>query len=108
MIRYNTASAVALIASLGTANAETTIDWWHAMGGELGTKLEEIVQGFNDSQEDYTVVPSYKGTYPETMTAAIAAFRAQQACGRDGSTLAVDDLGQWRVACAVKATQIGP
>lgn len=78
MIRYSTASAVALIASLGTANAETTIDWWHAMGGELGTKLEEIVQGFNDSQEDYTVVPSYKGTYPETMTAAIAAFRAQQ------------------------------
>jgi sn-glycerol 3-phosphate transport system substrate-binding protein len=48
------------------------------MGGELGTKLEEIVQGFNDSQEDYKVVPSYKGTYPETMTAAIAAFRAKQ------------------------------
>jgi len=78
MIRYSTASAVALIASLSAANAETTIDWWHAMGGELGTKLEEIVQGFNDSQDEYKVVPSYKGTYPETMTAAIAAFRAKQ------------------------------
>ncbi|SNR48615.1 sn-glycerol-3-phosphate ABC transporter substrate-binding protein UgpB [Paracoccus sediminis] len=73
-----TASAVALLASLSAANAQTEIQWWHAMGGELGAKLEEITKGFNDSQDEYTVVPSYKGTYPETMTAAIAAFRAQQ------------------------------
>ncbi len=72
------ASTVALIASLSAANAQTEIQWWHAMGGELGAKLEEITQGFNDSQDEYRVVPSYKGTYPETMTAAIAAFRAQQ------------------------------
>ncbi|MFN3527375.1 MAG: extracellular solute-binding protein, partial [Paracoccus sp. (in: a-proteobacteria)] len=31
-----------------------------------------------DSQDEYRVVSSYKGTYPETMTAAIAAFRANQ------------------------------
>ncbi|MGZ3216036.1 sn-glycerol-3-phosphate ABC transporter substrate-binding protein UgpB [Paracoccus sp. T5] len=78
MIRYSTASAVALVASLSAASAETAIEWWHAMGGELGAKLEEIVQGFNDSQDEYRVNPSYKGTYPETMTAAIAAFRANQ------------------------------
>lgn len=78
MTRLMTASAVALIASLSAANAKTDIQWWHAMGGELGTKLEEIVKGFNDSQEDFNVIPSYKGTYPETMTAAIAAFRAKE------------------------------
>ena len=78
MKRLITASAVALIASLSAANAQTEIQWWHAMGGELGSKLEEIVQGFNDSQNEYKVVPSYKGTYPETMTADIAAFRAKQ------------------------------
>lgn len=78
MIRYSTASAVALVASLTAAQAETNIEWWHAMGGELGAKLEEIAKGFNDSQDEYTVTPSYKGTYPETMTAAIAAFRANQ------------------------------
>ncbi|SEM89088.1 carbohydrate ABC transporter substrate-binding protein, CUT1 family [Loktanella fryxellensis] len=59
-----------------SASAQTEIQWWHAMGGELGTKLEEIVAGYNASQSDYVVVPTYKGTYPETMTAAIAAFRA--------------------------------
>lgn len=78
MNRLVTASVMALIASLSAANAQTEIQWWHAMGGELGAKLEEITKGFNDSQDEYTVVPSYKGTYPETMTAAIAAFRAQQ------------------------------
>lgn len=78
MNRLFTASAVALIASLSAAQAQTEIQWWHAMGGELGAKLEEITKGFNDSQDEYRIVPSYKGTYPETMTAAIAAFRAQQ------------------------------
>lgn len=78
MNRLSTASVVALLASLGTAQAQTSIEWWHAMGGELGAKLEEVAQGFNDSQDDYRVMPSYKGTYPETMTAAIAAFRANQ------------------------------
>ena len=78
MTRVFTASALALIASLGTAQAKTDVQWWHAMGGELGAKLEEIVKGFNESQDEYNVIPTYKGTYPETMTAAIAAFRAQQ------------------------------
>jgi sn-glycerol 3-phosphate transport system substrate-binding protein len=78
MTKLFTASAVALIASLSAANAQTEIQWWHAMGGELGAKLEEIVKGFNDSQDEYQVIPSYKGTYPETMTAAIAAFRAKE------------------------------
>lgn len=78
MSRLFTGSALAVIASLSAAEAQTDIQWWHAMGGELGVKLEEIVQGFNDSQEDYNVIPSYKGTYPETMTAAIAAFRAKE------------------------------
>jgi sn-glycerol 3-phosphate transport system substrate-binding protein len=58
------------------AAAQTEITWWHAMGGENGTKIEEIAQGFNDSQSDYKVTPVFRGTYAETMTSAIAAFRA--------------------------------
>lgn len=78
MTRLLMTSAAALLATLTAAQAETEIQWWHAMGGELGAKLEEIVKGFNGSQDEFTVVPSYKGTYPETMTAAISAFRAKQ------------------------------
>lgn len=70
--------AAALALSASTSMAATEINWWHAMGGELGKKLEEIVAGYNASQDKYKVVPTYKGSYPETMTAAIAAFRAGQ------------------------------
>ena len=38
-----------------------------------------LAEGFNKSQTEYKVNPVYKGTYTETLTAAIAAFRAKQA-----------------------------
>jgi sn-glycerol 3-phosphate transport system substrate-binding protein len=66
------------ILSMSPAFAVTEVTWWHAMGGELGAKLEQIVAGYNASQGEYKVTPVYKGTYAETMTAAIAAFRAGQ------------------------------
>ncbi|MEJ1978176.1 MAG: hypothetical protein WDN49_20730 [Acetobacteraceae bacterium] len=34
---------------------------------------------FNASQKDYVVAAVFKGTYAETLTAAIAAYRAGQA-----------------------------
>src|SRR5204863_7897305 len=61
------------------AQAQTEIQWWHSMTGALGDKLNEIASGFNASQKDYKVVPVYRGSYPESMTAAIAAFRAGNA-----------------------------
>ncbi|GAK54625.1 extracellular solute-binding protein, family 1 [Candidatus Moduliflexus flocculans] len=61
-----------------SALAVTEIQWWHAMGGALGEKLTAIAEGFNQSQSEYKVVPVYKGTYAETMTAGIAAFRSKQ------------------------------
>ncbi|MDJ0893989.1 MAG: sn-glycerol-3-phosphate ABC transporter substrate-binding protein UgpB [Alphaproteobacteria bacterium] len=72
-----TAAALAL-GMTGTAQAATEITWWHAMGGKLGEKVNEIAAGFNASQSDYVLTAVYKGNYTETMTAAIAAFRAKQ------------------------------
>ena len=46
---------------------------WAAPTGE---RVNKIAADFNASQDDYTVVPTYKGNYTETMTAAVAAFRA--------------------------------
>jgi sn-glycerol 3-phosphate transport system substrate-binding protein len=60
------------------AAAATEITFWHAMGGELGDKLNQIAKGFNASQSDYVVTPIYKGSYAETLTGAIAAFRAHK------------------------------
>jgi sn-glycerol 3-phosphate transport system substrate-binding protein len=70
-------SAVALGVGLGTGAAGAAeIQWWHAMGGRLGEKVNELAAGFNESQSEHVVTPVYKGNYTETMTAAIAAFRA--------------------------------
>jgi sn-glycerol 3-phosphate transport system substrate-binding protein len=77
--RFAAAAAAAALWAVATpAGAAVEIQWWHAMGGELGQKLEKIANDFNASQSDYKVVPVFKGSYPEAMTAAIAAFRARQ------------------------------
>lgn len=80
MIRFSFLAATALSLTLAApaAQAQVTINWWHAMGGELGELLEGVANGFNESQSDYVVVPSFRGTYAEAMTGAIAAFRARQ------------------------------
>jgi len=61
-----------------SAIAATEIQWWHAMGGKNGERVNAIAAGFNKLQSDYKVVPVYKGNYTETMTAAVAAFRAKK------------------------------
>jgi sn-glycerol 3-phosphate transport system substrate-binding protein len=61
------------------AQAQTEIQWWHAMGGPLGEWVNDLAKGFNDSQKEYKVVPTFKGTYDESMPAAIAAYRAGNA-----------------------------
>jgi len=53
-----------------------TLQWWHAMGGALGEKLNQIAEDFNNSQDRFVIEPVYKGNYSETMTSGIAAFRS--------------------------------
>ena len=73
------AAAIGLAASTLPANAQTEISWWHAMTGANNEVVEKIAADFNASQTDYKVVPVFKGSYPETLNAGIAAFRAGQA-----------------------------
>jgi sn-glycerol 3-phosphate transport system substrate-binding protein len=68
------AAAAGLLAS--AAQAQTEIQWWHSMTGANNTGVNELATRFNASQSEYKVVPVFKGSYPESMTAAIAAFRA--------------------------------
>ena len=75
-------AALASTLTLGIASpalAQTEIQWWHAMGGALGEWVNDLAKGFNASQSEFNVVPVYKGSYDESITAAIAAFRAGNA-----------------------------
>jgi sn-glycerol 3-phosphate transport system substrate-binding protein len=69
--------AASLLLSLQPLRAATDILWWHAMSGELGRQLEKLAADFNASQPAYRVVPVYKGSYAETVSAAIFAFRSR-------------------------------
>jgi sn-glycerol 3-phosphate transport system substrate-binding protein len=71
------AAAAAVVAFASPAQAVTDIMWWHAMSGELGRQLDKLAADFNASQSEYRIVPSYKGSYTETVTAAIFAFRSR-------------------------------
>jgi sn-glycerol 3-phosphate transport system substrate-binding protein len=67
------------VSIFGTSGyAATEIQWWHAMGGVNGERVNKIANDFNAGQSEFKVVPVYKGNYTETMTAAIAAFRAKK------------------------------
>lgn len=95
-------AAIGLAATLysTTAFAETTITWWHAMGGQLGETVNKIATDFNASQNEYKITPVFKGTYEETLTAGIAAFRA----GEQPNVLQVFDAGAATVIGAKGAT----
>lgn len=71
------ASAV-LAASFG-AQAQVEIQWWHSMTAVNNEWVNDLAKEFNASQKDYRIVPTYKGSYDESMTGAIAAFRAGNA-----------------------------
>ncbi|HWD57700.1 MAG TPA: sn-glycerol-3-phosphate ABC transporter substrate-binding protein UgpB [Stellaceae bacterium] len=67
-------------AGFGVARADPIeLQWWHAMTSVNGDRINKIAADFNASQADYKVTPVFKGSYAETMTAAIAAYRAGNA-----------------------------
>ncbi|XDF34306.1 sn-glycerol-3-phosphate ABC transporter substrate-binding protein UgpB [Paracidovorax avenae] len=72
------AAAIAASACI-SAHAQTEIQWWHSMTAVNGEWVNDLARQFNESQKDYKIVPTYKGTYDESMTASIAAFRAGNA-----------------------------
>ena len=74
------ALATLLLASASaSALAATEIQWWHAMTGANNDRIVKLATDFNATQSDFKVVPTYKGSYADTMNAGIAAYRAGNA-----------------------------
>jgi len=78
-MRHKIAAAVlAGFFSMG-ASAQVEIQWWHSMTSVNGEWVNDLAKDFNASQNKYKIVPTYKGSYDESMTAAIAAYRSGNA-----------------------------
>ena len=53
-------SLAGAIVGMSSAHAATEITLWHSMEGALGDRVNELVEGFNGSQSEYTVNAVYK------------------------------------------------
>jgi sn-glycerol 3-phosphate transport system substrate-binding protein len=72
-------AAAALGATPALAQQRVQIDFWHGLTQPLGGMLEQIAADFNGSQQRFQINASFRGAYPDTMVASIAAFRAGNA-----------------------------
>ena len=72
------AVALSVFASL-PVHAQTEIQWWHSMASVNNEWVNDLARDFNAKQSKYKIVPTFKGNYDESMTAAVAAFRAGNA-----------------------------
>src|SRR5258706_12519985 len=71
--------AAAVLGLAAQAEAVIEIQWWHAMTGANNDRVNALAKRFSDSQGEYKVTAVYKGSYPEAMAGAIAAYRAGNA-----------------------------
>ncbi len=70
------AFALAIGAAPASAQQRTEVTFWYGLGGALGERVQEQVERFNRSQDRYRVNATFRGSYVEVMTGAIAAWRA--------------------------------
>jgi sn-glycerol 3-phosphate transport system substrate-binding protein len=71
------------------ARAATELQFWFGVSGASAEVIQSLAREFNESQAEYRVVPVFKGTYPETLQAGIAAFKA----GHPPHIIQVFDVG---------------
>ena len=53
-----------------------TLEFWHAMSGNLNELVDELVAEFNASQDGVVVNATFQGSYDDTYNALLAAFDA--------------------------------
>ncbi|MCD6449418.1 MAG: ABC transporter substrate-binding protein [Thermotogaceae bacterium] len=56
--------------------AKIKIQFWHAMSSKRMEVVNNLVKKFNETHPDIEIIAQYTGSYAETLTKAIAAYRA--------------------------------
>jgi sn-glycerol 3-phosphate transport system substrate-binding protein len=66
--------AVLSVSLVTTAQETIELEFWHAMGGDLGEVVDELVARFNESQDGIVVNATFQGSYDDTYNALLAAL----------------------------------
>ncbi|HBY96039.1 MAG TPA: hypothetical protein DEP84_19140, partial [Chloroflexi bacterium] len=69
-----TPEPAAAAATTAPTEGKITLEFWHAMGGNLGELVNALVQRFNESQDRIVVNATYQGSYDDTYNALLASF----------------------------------
>ena len=72
-------AAMAAPALPARAQGKTKITFWYGLSGALGEEVVRVCRNFNAAQNEAEIEPVFKGSYVETLTSSIAAWRAGQA-----------------------------
>ena len=97
----NIALAMAVgFGTVGAAQAAQQIDWWHSMSGVNGEWVNDLAKQFNAKQNEYNIVPVFKGSYDESMSEAIKGYRT----GKAPHILQVFEVGTATMQAARGAT----
>lgn len=70
------ATMAAMAFGASAQNKPIEINMWMGLTGQGGELLTRFGEDFNKTQNEYRVVVSFKGQYPEQRAAAVAAYRA--------------------------------
>ncbi|GGL84536.1 ABC transporter substrate-binding protein [Deinococcus aerolatus] len=100
------------LALMGTATAQTTVEFWHSFGdAKRSGWIQARADEFNKANPDIKVVPTYKGSYNDSLQATILAARqgkppALVQIFEVGSQLALDS-GVFQPVSSVKNVDFG-
>lgn len=59
--------------------AKEKVIFWHSMSGSLQQTLNKIVEGYNNSQENFEIEPIFQGSYEETISKFKAISNSKEA-----------------------------
>lgn len=82
-----------------TAHARTDLIFWHSMPGALGQWINDLADTFNRRNVEFRVVTVYKGSYDQSMRAALDA----QAQGHPPHIVQVNEVGTASMMAAPNA-----
>jgi sn-glycerol 3-phosphate transport system substrate-binding protein len=73
------ASIIAIAASVGAAEAATTVKFWHSFNKSNGEALDKVIAGFEAANPDIDIEAEYVGNYNDIIAKLQAAIPARRA-----------------------------
>lgn len=86
---------------LARAADKITVNFWHSMSGSNQDAINKVVDGFNESQDEYQVVATNQGSYDESTGKFFS-------MGSEGETPAIIQIGEQNLQSIIDSGMVKP